>query len=129
MNRATLKSIWCVCVLLGAFAFQAFAQQATIVGTATDPSGGAVPNVSITITNTQTNQVSRFSTNSEGQYVAPGLQIGLYAVRAEIPGFKKADRTDVTLAVGDRVRVDFRLEIGNAQESVTVEATDRKSVV
>src|SRR5450755_3991783 len=106
-----LKGIRRVCVLLGAFAFQALAQQATIVGTATDPSGSAVPNVTITITNTQTNQISRFSTNGEGQYVAPGLQIGLYAVRAEVAGFKKAERTDVTLAVGDRARVDFKLEI------------------
>jgi hypothetical protein len=105
------------------FAFQAFAQQATIVGTATDPSGSAVPNVTITITNTQTNQVSKSSTNSEGQYVAPGLQIGRYAVRAEIAGFKKADRTDIVLAVGDRARVDFKMEIGTAQESVTVEAS------
>jgi hypothetical protein len=79
--------------------------------------------VTITITNTQTNQVSKFSTNTEGQYVAPGLQIGLYSVRAEIAGFKKADRTDIVLAVGDRARVDFKMEIGTAQESVTVEAS------
>src|ERR1035441_8444038 len=105
------------------FSFQAFAQEATIVGTATDPSGGAVPNVSITITNTQTNQVSRVTTNSEGQYLAPSLQIGRYSVRAEMAGFKKAEQTDLVLAVGDRARVDFKMEIGTAQESVTVEAS------
>jgi hypothetical protein len=93
------------------------------VGTATDPSGGAVPNVSITITNIQTNQVSKVSTNSEGQYLAPSLQIGRYSVRAEMAGFKKAEQTDLVLAVGDRARVDFKMEIGTAQESVTVEAS------
>ncbi|MBZ5727169.1 MAG: TonB-dependent receptor [Acidobacteriia bacterium] len=123
MHRVSLRAAFLACALLGAFAFQAYAQQATIVGTTTDPSGGAVPNVTITITNKQTNQVTQFTTNGEGQYVAPSLQIGLYIVRAEIPGFKKAERTDVVLAVGDRARVDFKLEIGNAQESVTVEAT------
>ncbi len=123
MHKVSLRTVFLACLLLGAFAFPAFAQQATIVGTATDPSGGAVPNVTITITNTQTNQVSKFTTNTEGQYVAPGLQIGLYDVRAEIAGFKKAEKTDVVLAVGDRARVDFKMDIGTAQESVTVEAT------
>ena len=123
MHRVSLRSAFLAIALLGVFAFQAFGQQATIVGTATDPSGSAVPNVTITITNTQTNQVSKSSTNSEGQYIAPGLQIGHYAVRAEIAGFKKADRTDIVLAVGDRIRVDFKMEIGTSQESVTVEAS------
>ena len=59
MHKVSLRTVFFVCLLLVAFGFQAFAQEATIVGTATDPSGGAVPNVSITITNTQTNQVSR----------------------------------------------------------------------
>src|ERR1019366_3490655 len=102
VHRVSLRAVLLACALLGAFSFQAFAQEATIVGTATDPSGAAVPNVSITITNIQTNQISVFTTNSEGQYLAPGLQIGRYAVRAEIEGFKQAERTDVVLAVGDR---------------------------
>uniref|UniRef100_Q01TK2 TonB-dependent transporter Oar-like beta-barrel domain-containing protein n=1 Tax=Solibacter usitatus (strain Ellin6076) TaxID=234267 RepID=Q01TK2_SOLUE len=123
MHRVSLRTSFLTFATLGVSVFQAFGQQATIVGTATDPSGGAVPNVSITITNSQTNQVTRVATNTEGQYLAPGLQIGHYGVRAEIAGFKKAERTDVVLAVGDRTRVDFRLEIGTAQESISVEAT------
>jgi hypothetical protein len=123
VHRVSLRTVFFACLLLVAFSFQAFAQEATIVGTATDPSGGAVPNVTITITNIQTNQVSKTSTNSEGQFLAPSLQIGRYTVRAEMTGFKKAERTDLVLAVGDRARVDFKMEIGTAQESVTVEAS------
>ena len=122
MHRVSLRAVLIACALLGAFAFQGLAQEATIVGTATDPSGAVVPDVSITITNIQTNQVSVFTTNTAGQYLAPSLQIGRYSVRAEIEGFKQAERTDVVLAVGDRARVDFTLEIGAAQQSVTVEA-------
>jgi Carboxypeptidase regulatory-like domain len=113
VNKVSLRGVRRVCVLLGAFAFRAFAQEATIVGTATDPSGSAVPNVSVTIINTGTNQVSHVTTNSEGQYLAPSLQIGRYTVRAEMAGFKKAERTDLVLAVGDRARVDFKMEIGS----------------
>lgn len=123
MHRVSLRVVLFACLLLVVFSFQAFAQEATIVGTATDPSGGAVPNVSITITNTQTNQVTKVTTNNEGQFTAPSLQIGRYTVRAEVAGFKKAERTDLALAVGDRARVDFKMEIGTSEQSVTVEAS------
>ena len=55
--------------------------------------------------------------------MAPGLQIGHYTVRAEAAGFKAAEEKGLVLAQGDRARVDLKLEIGNAQQSVTVEAT------
>jgi hypothetical protein len=112
-----------LCALLGLFAVQAFAQEATIVGTVTDPSGASIPNAAVTTVNTQNNQVTHFTTTSDGQFVAPGLQVGHYTVRVEVPGFKKAEQKDIVLNVGDRARVDFKLEIGSASESVTVEAT------
>lgn len=123
MQKVSLRVIFLMCALLGAFAFQAFAQEATIVGTVTDASSAAVPNVAITVTHVETNQVSHFATNAEGQFVAPALQIGHYTVVADIAGFKKAERKDIVLTVGDRVRVDLTLEVGSEKESVTVEAT------
>src|ERR1700756_2817655 len=66
-----------------AFAALASAQEATIVGSITDPTGAAVPNVSITITNAATGQQRQLSTNSEGQYVAPDLRIGHYSMRVQ----------------------------------------------
>jgi hypothetical protein len=63
------------------------------------------------------------TTNNVGQYVVPDVHIGHYTARAESPGFKVAEQRDIVLNVGDRDRVDFRLDIGSAQESVNVEAT------
>ena len=123
MQKASLKVAIILCVLLGVFAFQASAQEATIVGTVTDPSGAAIPNAAVTTTNIETNQVSHFTTSGEGLYLAPGLQVGHYTVRVEAAGFKKAEQKDIVLAVGDRARLDFKLEIGTGIESVTVEAT------
>lgn len=110
-------------LLLMSSAFLVLAQTgATIVGTVTDPSGAVVPNANITITNTATNQDTHITSNDVGQYVVPDLQNGHYRVRAEAAGFKSAEEQDVVLNVGDRSRVDFKLEVGSAQESVTVEA-------
>jgi len=101
----------------------AFGQEATIVGTVTDPSGAAVPKASITITNNDTGVVRTVVSNGDGQFVAPDLHIGRYSVRATASGFKIAEQTGLVLTVGDRTRVDFGLQVGNTQETVTVEAT------
>jgi hypothetical protein len=104
------------------FATQSVAQEATIVGTVTDPTGAAVPNVSITVTNTDTGLSRTLTTSSDGQYVVPGLHIGHYTVKASFSGFKAAEQSGITLQVGDRSRVDFKLQVGSGQEQVTVEA-------
>ncbi|MBV9303232.1 MAG: TonB-dependent receptor [Acidobacteriaceae bacterium] len=95
----------------------------TIVGTITDPSGAAVPNVSIVITNTDTNAVTRVTANQNGEYIAPDLQVGHYTLRAEAPGFKVAEQRDIALNVGDRRPIDLKLEVGSTTETVNVEAT------
>jgi hypothetical protein len=99
------------------------AQEATIVGTVTDPTGAAVPNAAITVTNIDTGVVSHLTTNTAGDYVAADIHIGHYTVRAEATGFKVGEQKDIVLAVGDRIRVDFKLELGTALQQITVEAT------
>src|SRR5271167_2267306 len=109
-------------VALIGFSVSTFAQQTTIVGTVTDPSGAAVPNVVVTVTNTETGAVRTFPTNDSGQYAAVDLQIGHYVVKAEAKGFKVAEQKDIVLTIGARIRVNFQMQLGAAQETVTVEA-------
>ena len=111
-----------ILVLLLGLGMFAFAQEATIVGTVSDPTGATVPNASIAITNIDTGQVLQFSSNEAGQYVAPGLHIGHYTVKTQVAGFKPMEQKDIVLQVGDRLRVDFNLELGAAAEQITVEA-------
>src|SRR5581483_6278441 len=109
------------CALLLASSF-AFGQQATIVGTVTDPSGSVIPNVQVAITHTETGETRSIVTNGDGQFTAPGLDIGHYNIKAEAAGFSAAERTGIVLNVGDRTRIDFNMKVGSAQQSVTVEA-------
>jgi hypothetical protein len=108
--------------LLAVFAPRASAQEATILGTVTDPSGAAVPNATIAITNAETGITRNTTSNGDGQYVAPDLGIGHYSIHATATGFKAAEEKGITLNVGDRTRIDFKLVVGSAQEEVTVEA-------
>ena len=107
-------------VLLGTAAYGQ--GTASIVGTVTDPSGAAVPNAKITITNTDTGIVRPTTTNATGNYAARELAIGRYTVRVELPGFKAYEQTGITLNVNDTVRADAALQVGESRESVTVEA-------
>jgi len=100
----------------------AFAQEATLVGTVTDPSGAVIANAKVTATNTETGVARTITTNEAGQYVLPGVHIGHYDVKAEASGLKIAEQKGVLLQVGDRARVDFQMQVGAATESVTVEA-------
>jgi len=117
-----LRFLFVLLVVLIGFSASTFAQQATIVGTVTDPSGAVVPNVAVVITNIDTGLSRTYPTNDAGQYVAPDLQIGHYDVKATAAGFKAAEQKSIVLTVGDRVRVDFQMQMGAAQETVTVEA-------
>jgi hypothetical protein len=121
-KRLGLRHVLVLGSLLWCLPFLALAQDASIVGTVTDPSGSVVPGVQITITNIETGLTHAIKTNDTGQYVAAELAIGHYTVKAEGAGFKVAEQKNVVLNVGDRTRLDFQLQLGGAQETITVEA-------
>ena len=122
LQRCDLRVVLLLAALVLILAAQGLAQEATIVGTVTDPSGAAVANAAITVTNLDTGLARNLTTSSDGQYVAPDLRIGRYSVRAAAAGFKTTEQQNITLQVGDRARVDLKLAVGSAQEQVTVEA-------
>src|SRR3954463_3542270 len=108
MTRATF--------VLVAAALAAFGQTTTssIVGTVTDPSGAVVPNVNIVVTNVDTGIRSSAATDSVGNYTVTQLPPGRYQVEAELPGFKKFVRQNVTLEMTRQLRIDVALETGAA---------------
>jgi len=93
-----------------------------ISGTVKDASGGALPGVTVTGTNRATNIPTVAVTNDRGAFVLLYLQPGVYDVAAEIAGFKKARRDNIEVRVNDRIGLDFTMEIGGIEETVTVTA-------
>jgi len=111
-----------VCGVLLFLSAHAFGQEATIVGTVTDPTGASVPNVTVTITQVETGTTRNVTTNGEGQYAASALPIGHYNISAQAEGFGVAQKTNIALNVGERSRIDFALAVGSTKQTVTVEA-------
>lgn len=104
--------------------FPSLAQNITgaILGSVSDPSGASVSNAEVEVTQTGTNQITRVRTDAAGFYQASYLRPGSYRVSVSSPGFKRAIRENLTLQVEDRLRIDFKLEIGDAATSVNITA-------
>jgi Carboxypeptidase regulatory-like domain len=91
-----------------------------IVGIVTDPSGARVVNARVTITNRDTGQPSRVTTDDEGNYKASLLKIGPYSVAATKQGFETTVQATVDVTVNQSVRVDLVLKLGATSQTVEV---------
>lgn len=111
-------------ILLCLAGFLAWGQStdASLSGTALDPTGASVPGVSITITNLRTGVAVRTTSNEVGAYSFPTLPSGVYQLTAERQGFRKLSLNEIRLEVGARVSLDLNLEIGTTTETIEVRA-------
>lgn len=92
----------------------------SISGIVTDPSGGAIPGVTITATNTLTGVQATIQSDSKGFYNFAELPIGDYTILAEQKGFKEYSKSGIHIDANSAIRVDIKLEIGVISEKVTV---------
>jgi hypothetical protein len=97
-------------MLPGLRAFGQF-ETASVLGYVRDASDAAVPNATVTLTNMSTGIAQTKTTDAEGKYEFPSVQIGNYQVLATAQGFDKANA---------RQRVDVNLKTGSVSEEVTV---------
>jgi hypothetical protein len=118
----TVKKFFALALLAALVSLVATAQEfrGSISGRVTEASGAAVPNATVTVTNTSTNAASTTTTNEDGTYAALYLTPGQYRLAVEARGFKKALRSEVEVRVGDKLALDFTLEVGELQETVNV---------
>jgi hypothetical protein len=116
--RLIPAALLCLVLLPGA----AFAQyeNGSIVGTIHDGTGAAVPNAAVTITNTATNIATKEITNSDGEYEAPSLRVGVYTISASAPGFAETVAKNIAVSVGGRQRIDLKLQVSGSQTTVEV---------
>ncbi|PYR91351.1 MAG: hypothetical protein DMF84_17040 [Acidobacteria bacterium] len=112
----------CALVALGATGASAQDFRGAIAGRISDISGGRLPGVTVTATNTATNVASTAATNTDGDFSIPFLNPGTYAVTAELSGFKKLVREGVEVRIGDRIGLDLAMDVGKMEETVSVTA-------
>ena len=96
--------------------------EASVSGTVSDSSGGAIAGATVTIRNTETGSERSVSTDEAGRYNAASLPVGTYDLKAEKPGFRSNSRTGVTLVVGQREEILFVLQVGDVHQTVEVQS-------
>ncbi len=113
----------CSILLLG-FSGLLLAQsgRGTVSGSVTDSSGAVVPGAKVTITNQNTGQRFDLTTNTSGEYTAADVPVGAYNVRVQREGFRDAEITSLTVDAGTAARANVTLEIGQARQTVEVQA-------
>ncbi len=120
MRHKFCKFAVVVLCLQAASFLRAQTPDATISGIITDASGAVIPGVQVTATDAATGRRTQTVTNDQGFYVLSSLPIGVYRIEAELPGFKKYVRDDLTVTTGATIPLDIQLAVGEVSESVTV---------
>lgn len=124
-TRQCLSLVVLLSVFFLGFASVALAQSAGtagLTGTITDPTGAVVPGVTVTATNTDTNQARTATTGADGTYKFTLLPPGNYRLRFTAKGFKTEEVPSVMLNVTESPVVDRMLQVGEQTEQVTVQA-------
>jgi hypothetical protein len=95
---------------------------ASLSGTVADPSGAVIPSAVVTATQANTGTTTVVKTNANGEYVFPSLPPAGYSLSVAASGFKAYLRTGVVLQADQAERVNAILPLGEASQTVTVNA-------
>jgi hypothetical protein len=86
----------------------------------TDSAGAVVPGAKVALTNEGTHFARIVETNANGQYVASSVPTGGYVIAVEMRGFQRMVREGLDLTAADTLTVDFKLTVGDVQQTIEV---------
>ena len=118
--QATLAVFLAVIAALFAAPARAQTDRATLEGTVTDSTGGAISGAKVVATENSTGITIERRTNSNGYYLFPGLAVGRYTVTVSNPSFKTQILENVFLLAAENHTQDVSLVVGEVSETVKI---------
>ncbi len=109
-----------VLILTSSFSLHGQSTYGTVDGSVTDPSGAALTDAKVTLTNTGTQEKHTQVTGGQGSYQFVNVIPGEYRLDIEKSGFKHFGRTNVTVQVQQDTHIDATLTVGQVSETVEV---------
>jgi hypothetical protein len=94
-----------------------------ILGRVADSSGAVIPGATVTIRRVATGETRAAITNQAGDYTFPLIEVGVYSVQCESPGFRSSTVTGLRVETQQKARVDFTLQVGEVTERIEVAAS------
>lgn len=126
-DRSRILTTVCVALLcwLGGTgrAWAQTASSASVVGTVTDPSGGAIASARVELKNTGTGTVAQTTTNQAGEFVFVHVLPGTYEIRASMQGFRTTVVPNLVIQVLKSYTVNMTLQLGEVAQTIEVQAT------
>lgn len=102
----------------------AFAQNSSLSGIVADPSGAVVPGAVITLTDVSKGSSQQTKTNRAGFYSLPFVPPGNYSMTVEATGFKRLERTDISVETARVLALNVHLQLGETSELITVNGSN-----
>ncbi len=97
----------------------------SVSGVVTDPSGAAIPNARVTLTDQEKGFTFNGKSDNVGRYIFRAVPPGVYKVLVEAPGFAQQEKTNIRVDVSTNPSADLRLTIGSTT-SVVVTAENQR---
>jgi hypothetical protein len=95
----------------------------SILGYVFDPSGAAIPNAEVTVSDARHALTRHTTTDAAGAFIVLGLPPATYSVTASAPSFAEVTQQGLVLEVNTELRADFRLALANVKKTIEVQAT------
>jgi len=127
--RMALCAVLLLPVVATVFPAHLYAQSnSSLTGTVLDPNSRPLPGAAVTVRNEGTDAVQKATSDSQGKYSFANLPAGSYTIQVDASGFNTSKRNGVQLASGQPADISITLDLGNASEEITVEASEANSV-
>jgi TonB family protein len=96
---------------------------ATLSGTLIDATGGLLPGVTVTLSNTERQSKYEVKSSRTGTFEFVGLPSGIYELEAAQPGFASFHEA-VSLAPGQNLQQRLMMNVGSLEETINVTVSD-----
>jgi hypothetical protein len=117
MQQLASAAVFCGVLLIGEFAF---GQEVALLGRVTDQTDAVLPGVSVTAQHVDSGNTFTGVTDASGDYRLGSLRPGIYQVTAELSGFATITENNIELLLGQRAVINFKMQLRDVQETVTV---------
>ena len=117
-----IVAVFLLALIAPAFAAAQAGSTAQVTGTVKDESGGVLPGVTVTVTQTSTGFTRSAVSDETGGYVLPNLPVGPYRLEATLQGFRTYVQNGLVLTVNATPTVNVTMALGALSEQVSVTA-------
>src|SRR5262249_28262182 len=101
----------------------------SISGTVKDSTGGVIPGVMLTLTNTSLGTQFKTTTDAQGLFTFPSLPVGRYDLTIETAGFTSQKKPDLVVDADSALQINATLEVQGLTNEVSVTTTEEASEV